>query len=132
MANIIEENVRIEDLGNGTIRIHHRQLWADGDDMGGFLVIELGSAQWLAEEIQRAATTDDFARLEVVRGPDRIIVFVGGSEMQPFVHVQNHRDPATPYGKLYTLAMTVAPARALAAELRNVSTHPTPAAGVSG
>ena len=118
MANIITETVAVTAPEPGLLEIAHSQVHSDGIDMGGTLVLERSAAAWLAGEVDRAADAFGFAEVDHALGADHFTIYVGGSEMQPFVHVHNQRAATAPRGKVYTLAMSVDVARTLAAQLR--------------
>ncbi len=117
MANIIKEHISIVPEGAAALRVQHVQIHDDGIDMGTELVCERAAAPWLAAELARAADAWGYAELDVVKGPDHFTVYIGGSDMQPFVHLHNQRDPAAPSGKVYALGMSTDTARALAQQL---------------
>jgi len=118
MAEILHESVAVTGDPPGCLRIQHTQVHTDGVDMGGELVFDIAAAGWLADQIDQAAEAWGFAEVDDVRGPDHFTIYVGGSDMQPFVHVHNQRDPNAAEGRVYTLQMTVETARSLAAGLR--------------
>jgi len=119
MAQILQESVAVSGASPGCLRIQHTQVHADGIDMGGELVFDANEAGWLADQVDNAADAWGFAEVDEVRGCDHFTIYVGGSDMQPFVHVHNQRDPSAPDGRVYTLQMTVETARLLVADLRS-------------
>lgn len=119
MANILSETVTAS-ATNGLVRIELTQIHDDGLDLGGVLVFDQASAGWLADHVERASEVWGFEELDTVMGPDHFTIYIGGSEMQPFVHVHNQRDASAPEGKVYTLGMTTNAARSLVAQLRAV------------
>lgn len=120
MANIIQESVTVSSAGPGLVRIALTQVHDDGQDMGGQLVFDQSSAKWLADQVERAADAWGFEEVDVVRSPDHFIVYVGGSDWQPFVHVHNVRDPDADQGGTYAIGMTADAAKTLFPKLRTV------------
>lgn len=118
MANIIQQSIAVSLTGTGEVLIHHTEVHDDGVDMGGELVLELAHAAWLAERTHEAAEAWGFARLEQPMAPDHFILYVGGSDWQPFVHIHNLREAAPRHAKTYTLAMTTELAKQLGDELK--------------
>lgn len=117
MANILIENVSVVPASAAALRVRHTQVHDDGIDMGGELVLERSAAAWLAAEVTKAVDAYSYPETDAVLGPDHFTVYVGGSDMQPFVHVHNQRDASAVEGKVYTLGLSVDTARALAAQL---------------
>ena len=117
MADLLTESVAVVGASPGCLRIHHTQVHSDGIDMGDELVFDKASAGWLAAQIDKAADAWGFAEVDEVHGPDHFTIYVGGSDMQPFVHLHNQRDPQAPDGRVYTLQMTTDVARSLASQL---------------
>ena len=120
MANILSESVTVSLVG-GLVHVDLRQIHDDGIDLGGPLVFEASAAPWLAGEVERASDPWGFAEVDQTVGPDHFTIYIGGSDMQPFVHVHNQRDPDAALGKVYALGMTTEAARSLAEQLRAVS-----------
>jgi len=119
MANILSESVSVSVVG-ALVHVDLRQLHDDGIDLGGPLVFEASAASWLADEVERASDAWGFVEVDQVVGPAHFTIYIGGSDMQPFVHVHNQRDATAPEGKVYALGMTTDAARSLAAQLRGV------------
>ncbi len=119
MADIVKEMVNVTNAGSGLLRIQHTQVHGDGIDMGGSLVFDAGAAGWLADRVDDAVQGRGPAEVDDVRGDDHFTVYVGGSEMQPFVHVHNQRAPSAPQGQVYALGMTASTAATLATLLRS-------------
>jgi hypothetical protein len=120
MATIVEERVTVEDAGEGLLRVHLVQVHDNRVDLSGDLVLDRSAAPWLAATVARAVTNNAFADVDERIGPDHFLVYVGGSEMQPFVNIHNHRDSAAPFGRLYVLSFSIAAAEHLAQSLRDV------------
>lgn len=118
MANIIQQSIAVSPTGTGEVLIRHVEVHDDGIDMGGELVLEVANAAWLADKALEAADAWGFARLEQAMAPDHFIIYVGGSDWQPFVHIHNLREAAPRHAKTWTLAMTTDLARQLGDELK--------------
>ncbi|HRE90221.1 MAG TPA: hypothetical protein PK095_13890 [Myxococcota bacterium] len=118
MANIIQQSISVSPTGTGEVLVRHVEVHDDGIDMGGELVLEVSNAAWLADKALEAADAWGFARLEQPMAPDHFIVYVGGSDWQPFVHIHNLRGAAPRHGKTFTLAMTTDLARQLGEDLK--------------
>ena len=117
MANITNEHVTVTSAGAGLLRIDLVQIHDDGIYMGGTLVCESAATGWLVGELNRAADAWGYAEVDAPMAPDHFTVYVGGSDMQPFVHLHNRRDAAAPLGGVYTLGMTTDAARNLVGQL---------------
>jgi hypothetical protein len=117
MANILNESISVS-AADGLVRIAHTQLHDSGIDLGGVLVCDRSALGWLADEVAKAAEVWGYVEVDEIKAPDHFTVYVGGSDMQPFVHVHNQRDPSSPEGRTYTLGMTVDAARSLVDKLR--------------
>jgi hypothetical protein len=117
VAYITEEGVSVREIGPGILEIVNRQVHGDGIDMGSSLVLERDNATWLAGMI--AGAVEGFLpRTEVSMGPDHFVLFMGGSDWQPFIHVHNMRDAAVPRGgTTQVIIFTPATGRSLAARL---------------
>jgi hypothetical protein len=121
---MIEDSLTVESAGGGLLIVRYKQLWSDGEDMGGEFVCEASAASWLADRIQDAADLWSVPDIEQAMPPDHFHVFQRGGEHgeDVNVHVQNWRDPTAPRGKDYVLGgMTPETARKLAADLRTIN-----------
>jgi hypothetical protein len=116
MANIVKESVSLSREDGGLLRIVHEQRHDSGIDMGGELVLEQSAAPWVADKLEDAS--EGAPEVDQVIGVDHFTVYGGGSDSQPFVHLHNHRDPAAPRGKVYTLGMQVPATKQLIGLLR--------------
>ena len=110
----------IEDkIHDDLVHITHTQVHGDGVDMGGSLWLQRDNAAWLAEQIEKGCVVWGVESLDAVRGGDHFTVYVGGSDMQPFVHARNQRLSTTP-PLVGTLGMTVPVAELLVQRLRRL------------
>lgn len=117
MAEIAEEGVELAELGGGLVEIRHRMVLEGGVDMGTAVVIERGSADWVAGRAEAAVggwLPEEGAEI----GGDSLLVFVGGREWMEYFHLHNRRAPAAARGGSYATAMTLGAAAELARLLR--------------
>lgn len=52
--------------------------------------------------------------------PDHFLVFLGGTDWEPIIHVHNRRDPSAPLGRTYALGMLESTALKVATQLRGL------------
>ena len=117
MAIIISEDVSVGINAAGLVEITHVQIHDDGIDMGGKLMFEVPATSWVTAELSKAGQVWGYNAKDHSAGADNLRVFIGGSDMQPFVHLHNQRDPEAPEGRIYALGMSVDTAKALSEKL---------------
>ncbi len=117
-ADIPRETIEVK-IHDDLLHITHNQVRGDGVDLGGSLWLQRGNAAWLAEQIEKGCVVWGVESLDAVRGGDPFTVYVGGSDMQPFVHARNQRLSTTPT-LVGALGMTVPVAELLLQRLRRL------------
>ena len=92
-------SVTVGKTNDGRIQVVHEKFRM-GADVGSTLVIEMGSAAWLASALD-AALDDGFVGAKTSLGGDNLKVRIGGSEMDPVINVDNDRSGAYSFVSLH-------------------------------
>ena len=82
--------ITVEVTTEGLIEINH-QKYVFGAPVGSVLMIERGSADWLADVIDAAIRHREFCGAQTSIGGDSLEVQIGGHEMDPVVNIDNKR-----------------------------------------
>lgn len=115
------QGTTVERTPEGQVRIHYDWLTASGLQMGGQFVVECAVAGWLADRLSEAAE-DRLVQIDGDFPPDHLRVYIAGGHRYDDINVNaiNHREPESPYGKLYALSgMARDIALTLASQLRD-------------
>jgi hypothetical protein len=118
MANIVEQSITVKEIDPGILEVANHQIYDNGINMSTTLMFDRSAAGWLAKQVN-ATISSEFRDVDTTIGLDHFILFIGGSDMQPFIHIHNTRDLSSPHGgKTYTISFTEAIALSLVDQLQ--------------
>ncbi|PKN57510.1 MAG: hypothetical protein CVU56_10950 [Deltaproteobacteria bacterium HGW-Deltaproteobacteria-14] len=119
-ANIISEDLTVTAASDALVHVDYQRVQADGVDMGGQLWFARDNAAWLADEVAKCVASHAYADVEETRGDDLLVVFEGGHDQAPYLHVQVERATGADKGGIYAISMTKDLGRKLVEGLRGL------------